>query len=324
MNKSVKVIYWASAELKFMEILKEICSSGELELDVAKLTHHPSWLKQKTLLSFFINLIFLFNKFAKLIYYSRNAKIIVFGTNAVRIIFPFIKNKKLYLVYNELPSFKWPLLNYYDKFIFNSSANLFVSSESRRRFLKKRLEVIKEIGILSNLPSLVSCPENKDRKGVIYSGLISKDRLLSHLENLEELSKLTGKRIDAYGFLSERVNFPSFIDYRGNLDHTSLLRTLNQYEYGLLSYSQEDFNNEYCAPIKIYEYVASGCTPISIGNNLGLKDINEKYPGLIIFISEIGQKDSLRSMNKESAIRFLRDALIDNENFVKYVLQKKE
>ena len=135
----------------------------------------------------------------------------------------------------------------------------------------------KEIGILSNLPSLVSCPENKDRKGVIYSGLINKDRLLSHLENLEELSKFTGKRVDAYGFLSEKVNFPSFIDYKGNLDHISLLRTLNQYEYGLLSYSQEDFNNEYCAPIKIYEYVASGCTPISIGNNLGLKDINEKY-----------------------------------------------
>lgn len=154
---------------------------------------------------------------------------------------------------------------------------------------------------LSKIPMVIkntsdykgSCEQRtllKDEKiKIVYAGYLSQDRFL--IETLEKIkiSDIRDKiQFDIYGNgplfdelyrLDKEKNY-SFFNFKGIYNNKDLNGILKKYHIGYLAYPNTDYNNIFCSPNKLLDYVSNGLVVISPFNYTLDKEINKNQIGV--------------------------------------------
>jgi hypothetical protein len=100
-------------------------------------------------------------------------------------------------------------------------------------------------------------------------------------------------------------------EYFGLVSQIQAQEIQSSYSFGLLSYPLSDLNNNYCAPIKIYEYINNNCVCVLVNRNVGLQFYMENYPSLFVLL------DDLKSyVLDEEEYEKQRKIFFENENIL--------
>lgn len=208
------------------------------------------------------------------------------GAHTIRSLGDFIKKYRYILQISELHTGHTAQLKAIGKVIHN--AETVVMPEYNRTVIYKTwFNLKKRPSVLPNKPYMVPNTEEleglkkkifnnyqelKDKKIILYQGLIDKDRDLSNfIKAVKELGNeykfvMVGKDGGMVNYYISIDNNIAHIDFMPVPDY--FVFTANAY-IGILSYDSAILNNAYCAPNKIYEY-----------GNFGLPMIGNDIPGL--------------------------------------------
>lgn len=334
MNKPLKsnqltIAYWADSELAFVKFARELTQDRNLSFNLVRITHHHQWFSaDKSILK---NLSHLTRIFVKLAIFNINCTIVCFGTNSSRVLFFFsFLFKNTYYVYNELPSLSPNSpLTWLDKVIFRLAKNISVSTIERATLVRQSYNLSRNLSILENITftEIPALYKPKKVNQIIFSGTINQKRFSeTDIEKLLMLSKQLDTKIDVYGGVASEINdkFLAVLDYKGKVSHSEIMKITASYKYGLLTYYTNEPNYDYCAPIKLYEYVASGCLAISLNRNKGLLGIASRYPTLINFVDDLNDDFyiSIFDHNEdfyEQRLSFLSNAISSNFHFAEKI-----
>jgi hypothetical protein len=111
------------------------------------------------------------------------------------------------------------------------------------------------------------------------------------------------------------------IQNHGYLNWSDLANLRNKCNIGLVSWSNNTLNTKYCAPNKLYEYIASGMLVICF-NNYSLEKLNEKYnfakievepSALIDYLLTIDQ-DTMKNMSNNNYTLFKTELNYEYQN----------
>lgn len=303
---TIHIVKWANARLHFEQVLEEKDAKS------FSISHHPSWFGRRR--SIIRNLFYLAKQLIPHLIKSSDIKILAFGNNLCRVLF-FKKN--VILVYNEMPvldedSLLAGLVCKLDKFIFvRNFDRILVSSEERKRYLEEFYGV-RLLGFLPNVPVLMAEAKsglnnswsNRYQDKIFYAGAISSNRLSS--EVLNKVISLS-KQLVACGPLNDRNFDVRMINYLGELSQQQAQEMQQKYKYALLAYPVSDANNDYCAPIKMYEYIFNNCVCVVANNNAGLKSFIDQYPNIFVSLTEINVEKVSAVDYEVEKVRFLED-----------------
>jgi glycosyltransferase involved in cell wall biosynthesis len=152
---------------------------------------------------------------------------------------------------------------------------------------------------------------------IVYAGYLAADRFIIEFIGKIEESNLKDKiKFDIYGdgplfneldqlFSSGKYAFASL---KGSYKIDDLRTILIDYDIGYLAYPNTDFNNIFCSPNKLFDYVANGLVVIA-PYNFTLKKIIDRY--------KIGQCDSDVIHSLEKVIENYCDYSSNLETFIK-------
>ena len=325
MKKSILIVYGASTKLAFVDQFVKDEFGREISTDIIYFGHHKTWYSGSWY-RYISNSVHMLKLILHILLLAPKSKIVIFSTNAARLLFPFLFWSNASVIFNELPVLDPKYILYrYDRLIFCKFHKVYLSSIARVELVMKSYDLERSIGLVNNIPNLtgfINYKTEQARNGFIYSGLISPGRFSVSNKKLEELAVASKMRIDFFGFKSFGYELDQrFFDHRGNVPHAEMLKILERYKFGILQYAQSDYNNEYCAPIKIYEYLSLGCIILSVNNNIGLKRLESEFPGIIYFLDDIDLSPDTMALgqltfNKHSAQRCLKEAYRTNTEFV--------
>ncbi len=280
MGKKLIIFYWAGTELLFIKKIMAYYEKSKLHT----VSHHESWLGDNR--SYVAEMWTLVKTvYLRVLRYS-GSDFVLFGTNLCRMLAPFlIFKKKVVLIYNELPEMNNKLLGRYDAAIFKYyEKRIFVSSKSRMNLCNRYFNL--EIGgFIPNVPEYNEGKMVPKVNEIVYAGLISESRF-----ERGSIAKIEGQKLSVNFIgvlLDDVISKSSNIKYHGLMEQGKSQEFQKKFRYALLSYSIGDLNNDYCAPIKIYEYIMSNCVCISINNNKGLKGYIKKYPNLFVLMDDL-------------------------------------
>ena len=171
---------------------------------------------------------------------------------------------------------------------------------------KERSRIMKDHYKLKNIPEIVKNIPNPSIKDellkrsvlekkfkifeksndliIVYQGLISQKRGIEKI--VMDLSKIRNSKILLIGNGNEKYikylknlfkkRSMKNIYFLGNVDLKTLYSILNISDCGIISYSNINLNNKYCAPNKLYEYALFNLPMITSSQNL-FKKTFEKY-----------------------------------------------
>ncbi len=139
--------------------------------------------------------------------------------------------------------------------------------------------------LVENCPRLKDFPNvsiNGDKKKILFQGRISElslgAKIIEFAENLSPDIEFHVAGIINPEF-SDRIEIlqnSGKIHYHGYLNWRELQGVREKCNVGLVSWSNETLNTKFCAPNKLYEYIASGMFVICF-DNYSLKQFNDKY-----------------------------------------------
>jgi hypothetical protein len=321
----VYVYYWASTELLFLALLK---ASFDDNFQLVKFSHAPQWFEDRSILR---NLIHIFRQIALNLFRKRSTTLVLFGNNLCRIYAPiFIFRRNIILVFNELPcDDQQKILFYYDRFIFKVYNRRIYVSNSERSKLTYNIYGLKEFPlILTNLPfeaykfwiqnkNIKVC---KTRSNICYFGQLTDSRFGAAERNaLCKFLDYYDLTLDVYGsyYQTELLN-DKRINFKGECTRDQVMQTMEKYRYGLLSYTTNDLNNDYCAPLKIYEYLAAGIIVLSVHRNTSLLSIRDNYGACVRFIDE-QLLDVQQDDENDGREQFMLDAINNQFDFLHHV-----
>ena len=155
------------------------------------------------------------------------------------------------------------------------SQNIIFPNELRANYYQKKYTLAeKEIHVIKNYPSryvkkLIASHRPVDRQYfTIFAGTINTSN-----RGLNVFLKLARhypeKKFAICGQLAkiELIDtLPDNTQYIGHLSNEEYLQVLQQTENAFLYYSNDNLNTRYCASVKLYEYLLSGCGIISNTN----------------------------------------------------------
>lgn len=316
----VTIAYWAEAQLSFVAMTRRLCEAAGVRLDFHPITHHPSWFGPRR--SLMVNALHLGKALLAILRSGRSATVCAFGTNACRGLYPFAwMFRRFICIYNELPEHRaGTALRWLDRRIFGRADAVYVSTTVRAEFVSQQYSLTRPIGVVENI-AFETPPQPSGavrEEAVVFAGSITPKRFSpDDVQKFARLVSALDRPIAVYGFVARELSpqFAALLEHRGQLPHADLLDRLTAYRYALLAYYQGEPNYDLCAPLKLFEYVAAGCTVISINRNLGLVRVAARYPNLLVFADAIGDQPLRRD---EAAFRterdeFLREAWLSNE-----------
>lgn len=190
-------------------------------------------------------------------------------------------------------SFRNRIFQYLEKSII-CKVDLVICAQSHRAQIMKDYYKLRELPIvirnISKLPEIDEWEINsnlfdffsKYQKIIVYAGAIAESRnLIGLIDAVNGLGKDYGLLIIGDGYYLKELN--SYIldqDIRnsflaGSIPYKKLASVLKKCDIGYLYYSNDDLNNKYCAPNKIYEYTSISL-PIVANNNLVVSSIFKK------------------------------------------------
>ena len=248
--------------------------------------------------------------------------VVIFGTNLSRVL-PFLldRRKIKFAVYNEIGN-GGVLSRLVDRINFKLHSEIICFSTLERHDLYVDKNKVKFGGVIPNIPNInyeylpVTKPNNE---GVVYCGIINKHRF-----NEEAISKIKSSK---YSFhllgpldnlnLSDCDN----ITYHGCKSHDEAVSFQSLFRFSLLSYPVDDLNNNYCAPIKIYEYINSGCVCVSVNSNKGLEGLLSKYPAIFTLLDYIDEYEFCEEDYNSQREKFMSEELgVLNRQLEKFAL----
>ena len=315
-NKQIVLISWSHVDLAFVEILKK---KYNFDVKILRYKHHNSWNSASR--SYIKNLFNLLYFVFKTLFYIRGKVSIFFGHNLCRIFFIFVYlSKKSFFIYNELPSLKKGTISYLDKVIFKNIQHIYVSNKSRLNLLKANSFDVSKCKIIENITFDTSYEirERIPKKNAIFIGTISYKRLGSQASKALESVIEEASSVDI---------LPSFVDRRfkenfngvtwlEKVSHSEVNYLLKNYEFGILSYENDSYNNFHAAPLKVYEYVNMGLRVISLLPNEGIDTIKKNYPELFVDnrLNPCSEDYSTEAFNRARKA-FLNHAIKTNQDF---------
>ncbi len=180
------------------------------------------------------------------------------------------------------------------------SADLVLDVESHRAQVRKDRFKLSSLplvllntvpsGLIKNsgsLSELVGCPVPHDLPIVLYAGGIGPEKPFSRVVNA--ISAQKGKCFfvafcatipellkDAKKQAAKKLNPDSYI-ISGGVSHQKLIQAMHEADIGMVDYSyslEQTVNQKYCAPTKMYEYMAAGLAVVG-SNNDSLRDVLE-------------------------------------------------
>lgn len=320
----IVICYWADVELSFVRRSQQHCDAGCVDWALYRIKHHPSWFTQRR--SLFRNFMHLGISFARIVVSSIGSNVCVFGTNACRAMFPFSwLFRRTLFVYNELPEHRQGSpLRWLDQLVFKHMPFVYVSTEPRASFVRQLYRLERQVKVVENIAfeALPKPVEEPRRDQAVFAGSITPKRFSpKDIDKFLSLQRFLGSRIVIYGTVARELSaeFAAVLEHRGNVSHDELMSRLPTFKYALLAYYQGEPNYELCAPLKLYEYVAAGCTAISINRNQGLLAVAGRYPNLLTFADDIASGKWTRDEPAFLAERdaFLGEARRTNEQLVK-------
>jgi hypothetical protein len=319
-NRRVSVAYWAEVQLSFVPMTRRRCEAAGVRFNFHPITHHPSWFGPRR--SLMVNALHLGKILLAILRSGSGATVCAFGTNASRGLYPFSwMFRRFVCIYNELPEHRAGApLRWLDHRIFERADAVYVSTTARAEFVSEQYALERAVSVVENIAfeTQLEPKSNAREEAIVFAGSITPKRFSS--DDVQKFARLVStlhRPIDVYGFVARELSpqFAALLDHRGHLPHPELLDRLTVYRYALLAYYQGEPNYDLCAPLKLYEYVAAGCTVISINKNLGLARVAAKYPSLLVFADDIGDQPLRREKPSRRAERdeFLREAWQSNE-----------
>jgi hypothetical protein len=319
--KKISCIYWAATDMAFVEILRQQAAQGQVDFRFQRFSHHEAWFGPRK--SLFKNLLHIFRQIFLSLKLQPGSDVVLFGTNLCRIFFPlFLFKRRVIYIYNEMPAEKQSskCLYFYDRLIFRSRQDVYVSSTERSTFCMREMGLDRAPGVLLNMP-LLSWKQDCREKEVstlryLYAGTVTKKRFAPEIVKILTLQQVP---VDVYGLAIgiSQADFPPIFQVRGEISHAEMLHRMGQYRFALLSYYRDEVNYELCAPIKIFEYVAAGCHVVSVNRNNGLAAIFKAYPALFSFLDEFdparmapdaeyeAQRQDFLTMAKKNNVEFV-------------------
>lgn len=315
-SKEIILVSWSHVDLAFVEILK---NKYDFDIKIIRHSHHPSW--NSTSRSYIKNIFNLAWFTFKTLFHIRGRVTIFFGHHLCRIFFSFnVFTKKSFFIYNELPAIKSNIVSYIDRFIFKNSTNIYVSSSARLNLLKENSFDLQNCEILENItfnqPYVIKEIPNKNN--AIFIGTISSKRFGNNAIRALEPIINKSSSVDILPSFVDRKFEKDFADvtWLEKLPHYEINNLLKDYEFGILSYENDSYNNFYAAPLKIYEYVNMGLRVISLLPNVGIDAVKKKYPDLFVD-NELKSYSSNYTIDnyKKARVAFLNEAIETNQNF---------
>lgn len=328
MGKKLCMVYWATVKLTFMKRIEFSCCEKNIKYQSFEFSHHPDWFTKKRS-RYFKNVCFLVKQIFRFIFLNYRGAFVLFGTNLCRLLYPiFFFRKDIFFIYNEYPSLPGNhfLLFLYDWLIMRTVKHIYVSSIERKKLCEYIFGIHDKIGIVNNLSygKYVVNPEElflgKEDK-MIFAGIISSGRFNSAAIKLLNESPIPllfiGKK--------EEQNILNLLDakheYLGKLSQDEAIAMQRKCRYALLSYDQNTLNNDYCAPVKIYEYVDSCCVVVSLLKNQGLMTLFTEYSQLFCwydnFVKGYYKFDQIKYIKQRT--QFLAAAEAENSLFYKQI-----
>ena len=166
------------------------------------------------------------------------------------------------------------------------------AEENRMEYCKRKYSTSAKHILLENLPFVEqnSIPRSRnefhDPIRIVYIGAFLPSRCIEDiLEAFHEIpSELALCDLIGYGkfsymtILKKHASSLSLDNVRflPPIPHADVLNVLNNYDVGLAFYRSSNLNQYYCAPNKVYDYIACNM-PIIGSDNPSLRDILEKY-----------------------------------------------
>lgn len=326
--KQLRLTNWSSYKLVFMDRIEKICKEQSVAFHADIFSHHPDWMLRKRM-RHLRNIFFLAKQIYNYILMHYMDAHVLFGTNLCRLVYPFLFFRRdVFFIYNEFPSSPAQsfLLYLYDALIFHTVKHVFVSSEERKKIFEFIYGVPGKLGIVNNLSYGTANVVHKEvlndkEERLIFAGLISRERITFDAIKLLNKSPVpivfVGKTLEP-----EILNsITSSFEYLGEVSQDESIELQKRYKYALVSYGQHDLNNDFCAPIKLYEYVANCCVVVSIGKNQGLMKKFSDYPALFCWYEDFAQGAYKFNQIEYIAQRnkFLAEAEAQNEYFYKQI-----
>lgn len=220
---------------------------------------------------------------------KRNIKI-VYGANyyASIPIFLFSKSKKHKIIYDAFELFypgsmeTFSIRDYifylFEKKIIKNADAVIATNSNRAAIMLGKYNLQKFPYVIENYsgtPKLLQKPKEKgDVLRLVYAGNISTDR------GLNEMISAVVEHSDKYEFdiwgkgpycdsLQRSIQYFSNVRYRGPYSNENLAAILANYDVGYLYYPHIGWNNIFCSPNKVYDYIYAGL-PIVCNENPGL------------------------------------------------------
>ena len=319
-QNQIILISWSHVDLAFVEMLK---NKYGFDVKIIRYSHHPSWNSNSR--SYVKNLFNLICFSFKTLFYIRGRVSIFFGHHLCRMFFIFtIFTKKSFFIYNELPIIRNNIVSYFDRFIFKTVENIYISNNSRLNLLKKNAFDIQNCQILENIvfSDLFTINERRLKNNAVFIGTISNRRfgknairalkpVISKASSVDILPSYVDRQ-----FKENNLN----VQWLDKVPHYEVNDLLKNYEFGILSYENDSYNNFYAAPLKIYEYVNMGLRVISLLPNEGIDAVKKEYPELFVDtkLNSLASDYSLDNYDKARQA-FLNQAIETNEDFAKSV-----
>lgn len=280
---NVLIIKWANVDFLYEEILRKTVDN----VDIYHIRHNADRFNRGS--SLLKDILHLGKQFISVLStVNKYDRVIIFGTNIARFLPFFIRKEKLALiVYNEINEAKF-LLEILDKLVFNFYWKKIAFSSTERANLYSNKYNKPFDKVVLNLP-LINYHQvigsSIKKKEVVYCGVINKQRF-----NNEALTKIKESSYK-FNFIGKKVNVEisnqENISYIGEFSHAETNKLQEDFVFALLSYPIDSINNNYCAPIKIYEYINNGCVCVSVYKNKGLEIYIKEYPQLFISLEDL-------------------------------------
>lgn len=316
----IVISYWADVELAFIHFVQARCLALSMPFELHRISHDSSWFGPKR--SILRNATHLVRSLIGTLRAGYGSNVCAFGTNVCRALFFFSwLFRRTHYIYNELPAHRSSSPLYWlDRAIFTHARFVYVSTEPRAQYVTELYGLTRAVGVVENI-AFHDIPEYTEAErinAVVFAGSITPKRFsLQDIQKFRALRDALDACLVVYGVVARELSpeFALLLDRRGVLPHTELLRRLAGFQYALLAYYQDEPNYDLCAPLKLYEYVAAGCSVVSINRNTGLLKVAERYPNLIFFIDDSTSPPSYR--NEQAFVQerkaFLQEALLSNE-----------
>lgn len=166
------------------------------------------------------------------------------------------------------------------------------------------------------LDGIDSTTRNKNRDGKLtlaYIGVLSKrrfiDQAVDSVSGMENVQLILAGGGDLAGFVKEKSEKSSNIDYMGNINYNDTLGVYSQVDLMFAVYNPEIMNHKYSAANKIYEAMLLK-KPIIVARGTSMDKIVEKYD--IGFVIDYDRKEFEELIEKLEKDRSIIDKKVEN------------